>query len=251
MSSLPQHIAIIPDGDRRWAKGRGVDWTAGYVAGMEALEGIVEHALSTGVPYVSFWILSHDNAQRSPEWQMVFFNLLGKYLRVKCEEMFAKGIGVKILGDWDTLAVPPSCHPREGEDPFQGGTVDPRLREDDTLINDVRWINANSPTNPALTVVFLLRYSGSRDIQQAIQKAVDNNDNPKNYPNYLQTRMAGIPDPELVIRTSGEQRLSDYMLLQSAHSEFYFPSKLWPDFTPEDFDAALNWYANVDRRFGK
>lgn len=223
--SNPQHIAIIPDGDRRWAKNHCVHMVKGYLAGIHALENTVKHALHLGVPFLSFWVLSHDNAKRSPEWQKMFLELVSQHLKPKCQSMFDQNIGVKIIGDWPQM--------------FTG-----------QLAQDIQWVCQNSPSSPAMTVVFFLCYSGSRDIQQAVQCVIDKSDHPENYKNYLQTRVAGIPDPELCIRTSGEQRLSDYMLIQCAHTELYFLSKFWPDFTTQDLDQALLWYQNVERRFG-
>jgi undecaprenyl diphosphate synthase len=141
--------------------------------------------------------------------------------------MFVQNIGVKIIGDWSAL---------------------------DNIKNDIDAILQNNPSHPKMTVAFFLRYSGSRDLEQAVQQLIAQNDMPKNIKNYLQTRQAGIPDPDLLIRTSdrgGVKRLSDFMMIQCANTELYFSDKLWPDFTAKDFDDALDWYDQVERRFGR
>ena len=105
-----------------------------------------------------------------------------------------------------------------------------------------------------MTVVFFLCYSGTRDLEQAVAQLIEKKDTPENIKKYLQTRQAGVPDPELLIRTSdvGDvKRFSDFAMIQCAYTELYFPEKLWPDFTPEDFEGALTWFAGVERRFGK
>ena len=224
MSNLPQHIAIIPDGDRRWAVRHAVDFATAYLKGMETVEAIVKTAIEKNIPYLSFWVLAHENENRTKEWKSMFFTLLKKYLRPKCETMFAQNIGVKIIGDWDTL---------------------------ESLKKDIETVLRNSPKHPKMTVVFFLRYSGSRDLEQAVQQLIAQNDLPKNIKNYLQTRQAGIPDPELLIRTSNVNRLSDYAMVQCANTELYFSDKLWPDFSVTDFENALNWYEQIERRFGR
>jgi undecaprenyl diphosphate synthase len=222
--SIPQHVAIIPDGDRRWAVRHAVDFATGYLKGMDTLEAIVKAAVSKNIPYLSFWVLAHENENRTSEWKSMFFGLLKKYLRPKCESMFAQNIGVKIIGDWKSL---------------------------DSIKNDIETILKNSPTQPKMTVVFFLRYSGSRDLEQAVAQLITQNDDPRNIKNYLQTRQADIPDPDLLIRTSNVTRLSDYSMIQCANTELYFVDKLWPDFTSQDFDDALDWHAQVERRFGR
>lgn len=222
--SSPQHVAIIPDGDRRWAVLQAVDFAVGYLKGMDVLEAVVKAAVSKNIPYLSFWVMSHANEGRTSEWKSMFFGLLKKYLRPKCEAMFAQNIGVKIIGDWNVL---------------------------DGIKNDIDAILTNNPAHPKMTVVFFLRYSGSSDLEQAVTQLIAKNDNPKNIKNYLQTCQAGIPDPDLLIRTSDIRRLSDYAMIQCANTELYFLDKLWPDFTPQDFDDALDWYAQVERRFGR
>ena len=203
---------------------RAVDFATGYLKGMEALEAVVKSAASQNIAYLSFWVLSHENENRTSEWKSMFFTLLKKYLRPKCEAMFAQNIAVKIIGDWYAL---------------------------DNVKNDIEIILKNNPPQPKMTVVFFLRYSGTRDLQQAVQHLIAQNDDPKNIKNYLQTRLAGIPDPDLLIRTSDVNRLSDFSMIQCANTELYFSKKLWPDFTTADFEDALNWYIQVERRFGR
>lgn len=225
MSNPPRHVSIIPDGGRRWAKRNGVSHEESYLKGMQAFETIVKSAVSKNIQYLSLWVLSHDNwKKRTSEWKTTFLTLLKQYLKPKCESLFAQNIGVKIIGNWDVL---------------------------DVIKNDIDNILKNNPPHPKMTVVFFLCYSGSLDLEQAVQKLIAQNDEPKNIKNYLQTRQAGIPDPDLLIRTSGVKRLSDYAMTQCANTELYFSEKLWPDFTTEDFAEALTWYTEVERRFGK
>jgi undecaprenyl diphosphate synthase len=221
----PQHVAIIPDGGRRWAEKNKVSHAKSYLKGMQAFEAIVRSAVSKNIQFLSLWVLSHDNwEKRSPEWRAMFLALLKQYLKPKCEAMFAQNIGVKIIGDECKL---------------------------DSFRNDIEAILKNNPPHPKMTVVFFLCYSGSRDLDQAVKKLIAQNDDPKNIQGYLQTRQAGIPDPDLLIRTSNVRRLSNFMMQQCAHTELYFSKKFWPDFTPADFGKALTWYEKVEQRFGK
>ena len=221
----PRHVAIIPDGGRRWAKKNGVGHAKSYLKGMETFESIVKVAVSKNVQYLSLWVLSRDNwEKRSPEWRIMFLALLKQYLKPKCDAMFEQNIGVKIIGDWCAL---------------------------DGIKTDIETILKDNPPHPKMTVVFFLRYSGTQDLEQAMQKLITQNDDPKNIKNYLQTRQAGIPDPDLLIRTSDIKRLSDFTMIQCANTELYFSEKLWPDFTTADFTDALHWYTQVERRFGR
>lgn len=222
--SSPQHVTIIPDGDRRWAVEHAVDCASGYLKGMNVIEAIVRSALTKKIPYLSFWVLSHENESRTSDWKSMFFSLLKKYLKPKCEAMLAQNIAVQFIGDWRSL---------------------------DSFKNNIETILNNNPTQPSMTVVFFLCYSGSRDLEQAVQQLMTQKDAPQNIKNYLKTRQAGIPDPDLLIRTSDVRRLSDYAMIQCANTELYFSNKLWPDFTVIDFEDALAWHAQVERRFGK
>ncbi len=224
MSNPLTHLTIIPDGDRRWSVLNSVDSATAYIKGMEVLESVVKWAFEKKILYVSFWVLSIENDKRSSDWRMMFFGLLKKYLRPKCQAMFDQNIAVKIIGDWRAL---------------------------ENIKGDIEDILAQNPSNPAMTVIFFLRYSGTWDLCQAAAEMDKYHDKPEHILNYLQTRVQNIPDPEVLIRTSGVDRLSDYMMVQCANTELYFLDKLWPDFTAKDCDEILETFQKVERRNGK
>ncbi len=233
MDRLPTHVAIVMDGNGRWAKKRALPRLAGHNAGMKAMHNIVKYASDSGIRYLTVYAFSTENWKRSVEEVSGIFGLLVRYVDAELAELNENNVRVNILGDYGRLPD------------------DARERLDRTLRTTAR--------NTGMTFNIALNY-GSRDeitraVKKLAQRVKDGELEPEDIDEAavsaeLWTGIYGVPDPELVIRTSGELRLSNYLLWQSAYSEFVFTDVLWPDFTPAEFDKALEEYAKRERRFG-
>ena len=228
MSTPLNHVAIIMDGNRRWAKARGLDPAKGHEAGVkQAIEPIIEHLANKKIPYVTFWAWSSENWKRDEEEIKGVFDVFRMGLNTLAIDLMKKGAKFRLLGDINRF-------PKD----IAEKTVD--------LINKSR-------TNSTITTTFALNYGGRDEILRAVKKIVTAGVKPKDiteekFASYLDT--AGIPDPDLIIRTGGEKRLSGYLPWQSVYAELYFTAVLFPDFTPLELDKALDEFANRDRRFG-
>lgn len=230
--NVPKHIAIIMDGNGRWAKQQGEDRIYGHYEGVNSVRSVVKGAGEIGVKYVTLYAFSTENWNRPKEEVDALMELLVSTISMETPELHKKNVRLQAIGNIDSL--PPSC-----------------IDELNESIN----ITAN---NTGLTLVLALSYSSKWEIINAIKHiASDVNNNELNIQDiteqhvqkYLCTK--DIPDPELMIRTSGEHRISNFLLWQLAYAEFYFTETLWPDFREEDlFTAVLN-YQNRERRFGK
>ena len=235
MSRVPLHISMIMDGNGRWAKERGKERIYGHFEGVESVRACVEAAVESGVKYLSLYAFSEENWNRPQAEVDGLMELMVKAMAAEMDKLDRNGVRFMVIGNRQRLA--------------------PKLNE---VIDSCM---ARTAANEKLTLIVFLSYSGKWDILQAAQKMVkeamespeaaerimkmDINDfNP-----YLAT--AGIPDPDLIVRTSGENRLSNYLLWQGAYSEFLFVDTLWPDFRKDEFHAALESYAKRDRRYGK
>ena len=230
MDNFPQHVSIIMDGNGRWAKARGKERVYGHMEGAESVRACLEFAVEKGVKYLSLYAFSEENWGRPEEEVNALMELLVKYLRQELSNMMNNNIRFLVLGNRARLS-----------------------EKVNTLINEVM---AESAANQGTVLILFLSYSGQWDILQAMKKAALELSPEqfqaleiKDFANYLVT--AGIPDPDLLIRTSGELRISNYLLWQSAYTEFYFTDVLWPDFRKAEFQAALEEYACRDRRYGK
>ena len=232
-SSLPQHVAFIVDGNRRWAKLHHQPFIAGhsYVAN-KTLDNLIFHCLKLGISYVTFWAFSTENWQRGKLFTPALFNLLEEVLTKDLTQYNKAGIRLNTIGDLTKL--PPN------------------------LVRAIEKQKIISRQNTKLVATMALNYGGRDEIIRAIKKMVDEKDcNPQamskiteaEFSKYLDT--ADLPDPDLIIRTGGAQRLSGYLLWQSQYSELYFTNILMPDFTTADFDKALEDYKQRQRRFGK
>ncbi|RJR15734.1 di-trans,poly-cis-decaprenylcistransferase [Candidatus Microgenomates bacterium] len=256
MNVIPTHIAIIMDGNRRWAREHGKHVLAGhqYVADV-LLEQLIEHASDRGIKYVTMWAWSTENWQRAPSEVKGVMHLM-RYLLGKGLAKFHKnGVRLKVIGDIDAF-------PKD-------------------IASDIRAGVEKTRDNQKITVVLALNYGGRDEITRAINKLVirhpeasaegsrlkaaqnnasldfsppkaDRNDGEitkETFSKYLDT--AGIPDPELIIRTGGEKRLSGFLLWQSEYAELYFTDTLMPDFSPEELDRAIEDFSQRKRRFGK
>ncbi|MDD7455774.1 MAG: polyprenyl diphosphate synthase [Bacteroidales bacterium] len=235
-SNIPTHVSIIMDGNGRWAKEKGKERVYGHAAGVESVRACVEAAAESGVKYLSLFAFSEENWGRPDSEVSGLMSLMMQAIQKEIPSLKEKGVKFKVLGNLERLS--------------------PELR---SAIS-----KAEADTEPAegkvplLTLIIFLSYSGKWDILQAAKKmALEYSGNPEkleslgvdDFDRFLVTY--GIPDPDLVIRTSGEKRISNYLLWQGAYSEFYSADALWPDFGKENFRLALEEYGKRDRRYGK
>ena len=228
--TVPRHIAIIMDGNGRWAKQRGLPRTAGHAAGGEAFRRIANYCREIGVKYLTVYAFSTENWKRSEEEVAGIMRLLGKYLQEALRDMEKNRVCFRFFGDLSRLS--------------------PQLRK---LCEDTEKQSADFDVQ----VNFCLNYGGRDEIIQAARTfardVAEGRKTPDeltevSFENYLYS--AGVPDPELIIRPSGEKRISNFLLWQSAYSEYVFMNVLWPDFSPADLDAAIEEYNRRNRRFG-
>ena len=226
----PQHIAIIMDGNGRWAKQRGLPRTAGHAAGGEAFRRIANYCRTLGVKYLTVYAFSTENWKRSEEEVAGIMRLLGRYLQEALEDMEKNRVCFRFFGDLSKLS--------------------PKLQK---LCSDAESRSADYDVQ----VNFCLNYGGRDEIVQAsrafAQDVAAGKYRPEDLSEELLSRYlysADVPDPELIIRPSGEKRISNFLLWQSAYSEFVFMNVLWPDFSPGDLDAAIAEYHQRNRRFG-
>lgn len=235
MNKVPVHVSLIMDGNGRWAKERGKERVHGHFAGVESVDACVRAAAKAGVKYLSIFAFSEENWNRPESEVMSLMGLMIKAMAEYIDGMCDAGVKFMVLGNRERLG---------GE---LNGIIDSCMER--TAHND------------RLTFIIFISYSGKWDILQAAKKmAVEMLECPERrdeilnmgvdgFDRYLVT--AGIPDPDLIVRTSGENRLSNYLLWQSAYTEFLFVDTLWPDFREKDFEEALEAYAKRDRRYGK
>ena len=225
MKTVPQHIAIIMDGNRRWARERGLPALAGHQkVANDILDPLVEHAANRGVKFITFWAFSTENWQRSKNEVSGIMRIFRHLLKRQLQRLHEKGVRIRAIGDISRFA--------------------PDIRK--ALEDGIE----QTKNNKKITAIFALNYGGRDEIVRAIGKIQKNSElTEENFSQYLDT--AGIPDPEMIVRTSGEQRLSGFLLWQSEYSEFYFPSWHMPEFTPEKLDRVLREYNKRQRRFGK
>ena len=230
-NNVPQHIAIIMDGNGRWAKKRGLPRTAGHAAGGEAFRRIANYCRTLGVKYLTVYAFSTENWKRSETEVSGIMRLLANYLKEALRDMEKNHVRFCFFGDLSRLS--------------------PKLQK---LCLDAQ---SRSTEYHEVQVNFCLNYGGRDEIIRAIGKyALDvaqgkqdvSELNETLFSEYLDS--AGVPDPELVIRPSGEMRLSNFLPWQTVYSEFVFMDVLWPDFGPEELDAAIEEYRRRNRRFG-
>ena len=226
---LPRHIAIIMDGNGRWAKKRGLPRTAGHAAGAETFRKVATYCKDIGLDYLTVYAFSTENWKRPKEEVDAIMRLLEKYLGEAIEKMERDGIRLQFFGDTSVLS------PR----------LRSLIRETDEITTRIRGFQAN----------ICLNYGGRDEIVRAARlwaervkagKAGELTE--EGFSSLLYS--SGIPDPELLIRPGGEQRLSNFLLWQSAYTEFYFTDTLWPDFDGAEIDRAIAAYQGRERRFG-
>lgn len=233
--NIPAHVSLIMDGNGRWAKERGKERIFGHAEGVESVRACIKAAVEYGVRYLSLFAFSEENWGR-PEAEVDYLmSMMVKSMENEMPELLAEGVKFVVLGNRERLS--------EG----LNAAIDSCMEK--TAHND------------RLTLIIFLSYSGKWDILQAARKlAFELKEHPEreeairnmqvsDFDSYLVT--AGYPDPDLIVRTSGESRLSNYLLWQGAYSELLFVDVMWPDFRKEEFRRALETYAGRDRRFGK
>ena len=227
---VPQHIAIIMDGNGRWAKKRGLPRTAGHSAGAETFRTIADYCRTIGVKYLTVYAFSTENWKRSADEISGIMRLLGKYLEEVLRDMETIRVRICFFGDLDRL--------------------DPKLR---AMCLEAQ----NRSCEYDVQVNFCLNYGGRPEIVRAAQKFAEEVASGARKPEELTEALfssylysADVPDPELIIRPSGELRTSNFLLWQSAYSEYIFMDVLWPDFSPDDLDRAIEEYYRRNRRFG-
>ena len=226
----PRHIAIIMDGNGRWAKQRGLPRTAGHAAGAEAFRRIANYCRTLGVEYLTVYAFSTENWKRSAEEVAGIMKLLRRYLEEALRDMEKNRVRFCFFGDLTKLS------------PELQALCDRAQKQSEDY--DVQ-------------VNFCLNYGGRDEIVQAARRFAQDVADGIHQPGELTEELlstylysAGVPDPELIIRPSGEKRTSNFLLWQSAYSEYVFMNVLWPDFSPEDLDAAIEEYHRRNRRFG-
>ena len=228
---IPAHIGIIMDGNGRWAKARGKPRTEGHVAGVRALRGMVEQCINYGVDYLTVFSFSSENWTRPKEEISFIFGLLRRFVASDLEKLHRNNVRVRIIGSRDGL--------------------------DDGLRRLIAEVEATTATNTGLKLQVAFNYGGKAEIADAVRRIAGLVASGRLKPEDITEETigralytAGIPDPDIVIRTSGEQRISNFMLWQSAYSELVFVEENWPDFNEQTFVRVLEEFSGRERRFG-
>lgn len=224
-TKIPEHIAIIMDGNGRWAKKRLMPRSFGHKQGMERMIGLMEHAFDLGVKYVTVYALSTENLKRPKDELEGLYDLIRNHFETYIERVCARGVAFRAVGDTSLLP------------------------------DDVRAILENSERRTAgyegKGINIALGYGARAEIVRAANEAVARGERvtEERFSELLYTR--GQPDPELIIRTGKEVRLSNFLLYQAAYSELYFSEKMFPEFSDRDLEKAIEWFSGRTRRFGK
>ena len=223
------HISIIMDGNGRWAKMRGLNRLEGHREGVESVRAATEYAVEKRIDYLSLYAFSEENWNRPADEVEGLMELMVEAIINERETIMKNNIRFRVIGNLSRISA--------------------------RIVEKMNGIIEESSPNTGLNMIVFLSYSGKWDIIQAVNRFIEEKGESgsildlNNMNAYLAT--AGIPDPDLIIRTSGEQRLSNFLLWQSAYSEFYFTDVLWPDFRKIDFGKALDTYSKRERRYGQ
>lgn len=227
----PQHVAIIMDGNGRWAETRGLERYEGHANGVEPVRAALRAAVKYGVRYLTLYAFSTENWGRPAEEVGALMELFCQCVASETPELLRQGVQVRVIGD--------------------------RSRFTDKVRSGLEQLERETREGRTLTLVLALDYSSRAEITEAVRKLARDAASGRLLPEDIGERTisgalwtADLPDPDLVIRTSGEQRLSNFLLWQASYAELCFPAVLWPDFTEEDFARALEEYALRERRFG-
>lgn len=228
---IPVHVSIIMDGNGRWAREQGHERIFGHKKGVETVRVVAEAAAEAGVKYLSLYAFSEENWGRPKEEVDFLMHLMMDSIASEVEMLMKNGVRFRVLGNLERLP--------------------------EALQQGIAALEERTRENTVLDLILFVSYSGKWDIFQAAKKFaaehsgedIDKITDMSAFSKYLVTD--GIPDPDLIIRTSGEERISNYLLWQGAYSELLFVKKMWPEFGKEDFTAALAEFASRDRRYGK
>jgi undecaprenyl diphosphate synthase len=230
LATLPQHIAIIMDGNGRWAQKRHMPRTVGHAKGAAGVKALVEHCAKLGVKYLTLFAFSTENWGRPADEVSTLMGLFVQYLEKEMAALAAAGVRLKVIGDVTGFPVELQTRIHAAEEATQH--------------------------NQAVTLVVAANYGGQWDVVQAVRRWQLSNPE-ANVTQLTQMQLAqhlstaGMPDVDLLIRTGGEQRISNFLLWQSAYAELYFTEALWPEFDDVQLNRALQWYGTRERRFGK
>ncbi len=233
--SFPTHVGIIMDGNGRWAKAHNLPRVMGHNAGMQSMKKIVIASSELGVKYLTVYAFSTENWKRSTEEVSGIFNLIVKYVNSELEELDKNNVHINIFGEYDML-------PKASIDAID--KMVSRLEHNDGLVFNIA-----------------LNYGGRdevlRSVKSLCKKCIRDDIDPESLTEddissylYSGSKHYDVPDPDLIIRTSGEERMSNFLTWQSAYSELMFTDTLWPDFTPEEYQSMLEAFASRNRRFG-
>ena len=229
---IPKHVAIIMDGNGRWAKDKGLPREYGHQNGVNSVKSIVQEAYKSGIEYLTLYVFSIENWDRPSKEVNTLMSLLVSTLRDEFDEIFDKDIKLNAIGEIKSL-------PKE-------------------VISELDFIINKTKHNNKMSLTLALSYGGKQEIFNAVKMISDkvknniidlNNFDDSIINSHLYTK--NLPDVDLLIRTSGEQRISNFLLWQIAYAELYFTDVYWPDFSKEDFNLALENYKSRERRFGK
>lgn len=228
---IPRHVAVIMDGNGRWAEARGKERYEGHAAGVEPVRASLRAAVRNGVKYLTLYAFSTENWGRPREEVDALMELFCRCVASETDELTAQGVRVHTIGD--------------------------RSRFSDRVRSDLARLEERTAGGEVLTLILALDYSSRSEIVRAVRRlarrAAEGTLAPEDIDEQCISEAldtAAYPDPDLIIRTSGEQRLSNFLLWQASYAELYFPEVLWPDFTEEEFDRALAQYARRERRYG-
>jgi len=231
-SQVPEHLAIIMDGNGRWATERFLPRTAGHARGVQAVRRVVEICGRKGVRYLTLFAFSSENWRRPAEEVSLLMRLFVQTLEKEVDKLSAQGVRLRVVGDL--------------------GGFEQRLQE------LIRAAEARTAHNDTLHLTIAANYGGRWDILQATQEMLRQRPELAAAPQSIDEAaltpylsMAFAPEPDLFIRTGGEQRISNFLIWQLAYTELYFTERYWPDFTTRDIDAAFEWYRTRERRFGR
>lgn len=230
--ALPKHVAIIMDGNGRWARQKGRPRIFGHKQGTNSTREAIRHASDLGIEYLSLYVFSSENWQRPPKEVSFLMTLLGEMIESEIKNMMGKNVRLRVLGDLSKLPDRPRRK----------------------LAEAVQRLDANT----GLTLQLCISYGGRQEIVQGVQQIAERVARGELKPSDISEEMisasmyeSSTPDPELMIRTGGEYRISNFLLWQFAYTELYVSPVLWPEFDQAEFDAALSFYMTRERRFGR
>lgn len=230
--NIPNHVAIILDGNGRWAKKRMMPRQYGHAKGAQVVEQICEDAWNMGIKYLTVYAFSTENWNRPDSEVKILMDIFSKYMVDKLQKVGQKNMKIRFIGE--------------------------RSRLDAAMLDKIHNLEESTRDNTGLNFTVALNYGSRDEMVRAMKKMAANvkdgtlaieDITEECFQGYLDT--AELPDPDLLIRTSGEQRLSNYLLWQLAYTEFYFTDVMWPDFNKDELSKAVEWYSNRDRRYGK